>query len=93
MASEVIAAYAFPLNDGGLIDYIRKYNVAVRCVAVANKRSHVTNGPLWPLEVRASVNNYRDVFRISPGKYGHVRREVTSKCMGLDGVMYEFYYG
>ncbi|EER04159.1 sumo ligase, putative [Perkinsus marinus ATCC 50983] len=57
----------------------KKYNVAVRCVAVANKRSHVTNGPLWPLEVRASVNNYRDVFRISPGKYGHVRREVTSK--------------
>mmetsp|Transcript_4414 Transcript_4414/g.3655 ORF Transcript_4414/g.3655 Transcript_4414/m.3655 type:complete len:87 (-) Transcript_4414:8-268(-) len=57
----------------------KKYNVAVRCVAVAHKRSHVTQGPLWPLELRASVNNYRDVFRISPGKYGHVRREVTSK--------------
>ncbi|KAF4738695.1 hypothetical protein FOZ62_009338, partial [Perkinsus olseni] len=57
----------------------KKYNVAVRCVAVAHKRSHITSGPLWPLELRASVNNYRDVFRISPGKYGHVRREVTSK--------------
>ncbi|KAF4699123.1 hypothetical protein FOZ63_002160 [Perkinsus olseni] len=60
----------------------KKYNVAVRCVAVAHKRSHITSGPLWPLELRASVNNYRDVFRISPGKYGHVRREVTSRSTG-----------
>lgn len=57
----------------------KKMSVVVRCVGLGPKSLNVPKGPLWPKEATASVNTYRDVFRIQPGKYGHVRREVPSK--------------
>jgi hypothetical protein len=57
----------------------KKMSVVVRCVGLGPKSLNVPKGPLWPKEATASVNTYKDVFRIQPGKYGHVRREVPSK--------------
>ena len=57
----------------------KKMSVVVRCVGLGPKTLNVPKGPLWPKEATASVNTYKDVFRIQPGKYGHVRREVPSK--------------
>ena len=57
----------------------KKMSVAVRCVGLGPKSLNVPKGPLWPRDVTASVNSYKDVFKILPGKYGHVRREVPSK--------------
>jgi hypothetical protein len=55
-----------------------KMSVSVRCVGLGPYKS-VPKGPLWPRDVTASVNAYKDVFKILPGKYGHVRREIASK--------------
>jgi hypothetical protein len=57
----------------------KKMSVVVRCVGLGPKSLNVPKGPLWPKEASASVNTFKDVFRIQPGKYGHVRREVPSK--------------
>lgn len=57
----------------------KKMSVVVRCVGLGPRSLNVPKGPLWPREVTASVNSYKDVFKILPGKYGHVRREVPSK--------------
>jgi hypothetical protein len=57
----------------------KKMSVVVRCVGLGPKSLNVPKGPLWPKDATASVNTYKDVFRIQPGKYGHVRREVPSK--------------
>jgi len=57
----------------------KKISLSVRCVGLGPKSMNVPKGPLWPREVTASVNSYKDVFKILPGKYGHVRREVAGK--------------
>ena len=57
----------------------KKMSVVVRCVGLGPKSLNVPKGPMWPKEVTASVNSYKDVFKVLPGKYGHVRREVPSK--------------
>jgi len=57
----------------------KKMSVVVRCVGLGPKSLNVPKGPLWPREVTATVNSYKDVFKILAGKYGHVRREVPSK--------------
>ena len=58
---------------------LKKMSVAVRCIGLGPKSLGVPKGPLWPRDVTASVNSYKDVFKIQAGKYGHVRREVPSK--------------
>jgi hypothetical protein len=58
---------------------LKKMAVSVRCIGLGPKALGVPKGPLWPRDVTASVNSYKDVFKIQPGKYGHVRREVPSK--------------
>lgn len=57
---------------------VRRVSLSVRCIGLGPK-SLVPHGPFWPREVTASVNSYKDVFKVLPGKYGHVRREVSSK--------------
>ena len=57
----------------------KKMSIVVRCVGLGPKSLNVPKGPMWPKDVTASVNSYKDVFKILPGKYGHVRREVPSK--------------
>jgi hypothetical protein len=57
----------------------KKVSLSVRCVGLGPRSLNVPKGPLWPREVTASVNSYKDVFKIQPAKYGHVRREVASK--------------
>ena len=58
---------------------MRRVALSVRCVAIGAKGLRLPQGPLWPKEVTASVNAFRDVFKITPAKYGHVRREPMAK--------------
>ena len=57
----------------------KKISLSVRCVGLGPRSLNVPKGPLWPKDVTASVNSYKDVFKILPPKYGHVRREVAGK--------------
>ena len=57
----------------------RRVAVSVRCVTIAAKQLRLPHGPYWPKDVTATVNAFRDVFKILPAKYGHVRREPLAK--------------
>jgi hypothetical protein len=78
-AQEGTLTVRFNVHAGQAKDWeAQKCSVSVRCVAIGPWRS-IPKGPLWPREVTATVNSFKDVFKILPGKYGHVRREVASK--------------
>ena len=70
----------FNIDPNQLKDWqAKKISLSVRCVGLGPRSMNVPKGPLWPKDVTASVNSYKDVFKILPPKYGHVRREVAGK--------------
>ena len=59
----------------------KRIGLSVRSIAISHKSLRLAQGPLWPKEATASVNSFRDVFKILPAKYGHVRREPLAKSI------------
>ena len=56
----------------------RQSVLAIRSIAVSANAKFL-NGPLWPATVTATVNNFQDVFKILPPKFGHHRKEAVQK--------------
>ena len=56
----------------------RQSTVAIRSIAVSANAKFLA-GPLWPATVTASVNNFQDVFKILPPKFGHHRKEAVQR--------------
>jgi len=75
-------AMRFSIDPSQLKEWqAKKIGLSVRSIVISHKSLRLAQGPLWPKEVTASVNSFRDVFKILPAKYGHVRREPLAKSI------------